>query len=287
MEISGISRFRWTPVSIFAAVLALVFLAQSVEQVWLGGSTLVNSLALSMEGLQQGQIWRLISYALLHDGFWHLLGNILALLFIGLALERDIGARATGVVLALFAMAGGLAFTLVHASTGGVLVGASAIGIGLLALYCLNYPDRPITLLLFFVLPVTILPRYVLYFTLGINLFGFLFMEIAPGALSNVGYSAHLGGMLAAWGVSRWCLNSGAAVPARPMKVQPPAWVKKKSVLPSGSASQPSYSVNLSSRSALQQEVDRILDKINTKGFGALTTAEKSTLDKAKDILGK
>ena len=33
------------------------------------------------------------------------------------------------------------------------------------------------------------------------------------------------------------------------------------------------------------EEVDRILDKINEKGFGALTQQEKRTLDEAKDVL--
>ena len=38
-------------------------------------------------------------------------------------------------------------------------------------------------------------------------------------------------------------------------------------------------------RDDLQREVDRILDKINEKGFGALTSEEKHTLDEAKDVL--
>jgi len=33
--------------------------------------------------------------------------------------------------------------------------------------------------------------------------------------------------------------------------------------------------------------VDRILDKINSHGFGALTVAEKRVLDEAKDLLSR
>jgi hypothetical protein len=33
--------------------------------------------------------------------------------------------------------------------------------------------------------------------------------------------------------------------------------------------------------------VDRILDKINSDGFGALTEAEKRLLDEAKDLLSR
>jgi hypothetical protein len=35
----------------------------------------------------------------------------------------------------------------------------------------------------------------------------------------------------------------------------------------------------------LQNEVDRILDKINEAGFGSLTKEEKLTLEKAKGLL--
>jgi hypothetical protein len=45
--------------------------------------------------------------------------------------------------------------------------------------------------------------------------------------------------------------------------------------------------VDLSNQQSLQAEVDRILDKINEKGFGALSQDEKNTLDKAKGLLNK
>ncbi|MCC5022360.1 MAG: hypothetical protein J6386_06020 [Candidatus Synoicihabitans palmerolidicus] len=37
----------------------------------------------------------------------------------------------------------------------------------------------------------------------------------------------------------------------------------------------------------LRAEVDRILDKINSQGFGALTDDEKQLLDQAKDMLNQ
>lgn len=37
----------------------------------------------------------------------------------------------------------------------------------------------------------------------------------------------------------------------------------------------------------LRAEVDRILDKINSHGFGALTEQEKRLLDEAKDLLSR
>jgi hypothetical protein len=45
--------------------------------------------------------------------------------------------------------------------------------------------------------------------------------------------------------------------------------------------------VKLGQRSGLRSEVDRILDKINSEGFGALTDEEKQVLDEAKDLLSR
>lgn len=285
----GYERFRWTPVAIIAAVIFVVFILQSIEAVWLHSNFITSWGSLSIDSLRHGQIWRLFTYAFLHDGFWHMFSNFLGLIFIGLPLQAEIGSRATAIIIALMALAGSLLFTLVHSTMPGVdLLGASAISIGLLSLFCLLYPNRPITLLLFFVLPVTILPKWVFWFTLVVNLFGFFFSEIAPSGISAVGYSAHLGGIIAAVAVWKFLLNPAPATAnKKTLSVEPPEWVKKKTVFKGKSATSGNYEVNLNSKAALQQEVDRILDKINTKGFGSLTAQEKKTLDKAKDILGK
>ena len=47
------------------------------------------------------------------------------------------------------------------------------------------------------------------------------------------------------------------------------------------------YTVNLDSHQGIQEEIDRILDKINSEGFGALNQREKSILEKAKNFLKK
>jgi hypothetical protein len=54
-----------------------------------------------------------------------------------------------------------------------------------------------------------------------------------------------------------------------------------------GAVAQPAIRVNVGSRADLKAAVDRILDKINSKGFGALTPEEKRLLDEAKDLLSK
>ena len=65
----------------------------------------------------------------------------------------------------------------------------------------------------------------------------------------------------------------------------PPEWVKKAAkAAPPGKTH---FTVNLTGRDQLKAEVDRILDKINSKGFASLTPEEKKTLDDAKDLLSR
>jgi hypothetical protein len=45
--------------------------------------------------------------------------------------------------------------------------------------------------------------------------------------------------------------------------------------------------IDLTRREDLRAEVDRILDKINSDGFGALTADEKRLLDDARDLLSR
>jgi membrane associated rhomboid family serine protease len=165
-------------------------------------------------------------------------------------------------------------------------MGATPAIVGLLALYCFAHRDRPITMLLFFIFPVTILPKYVLYFLVGIYLFGLVFGEIPSPAISAAGgFSAQLSAIAAAWAIERFYLRTGVfTLPSMPTII-PPSWAKNKTVL--NKTSTTSYKVNLSAKSELKEELDRILDKINSEGFGALTDKEKRTLDKARDNLGK
>jgi hypothetical protein len=46
-----------------------------------------------------------------------------------------------------------------------------------------------------------------------------------------------------------------------------------------------SYKLYVKSYSAQRSEIDRILDKINERGFKSLTEAEKNTLNSAKHIM--
>jgi hypothetical protein len=155
---------------------------------------------------------------------------------------------------------------------------------GLFVVFACFYPNQPVTFLLFFILPVTLKPKYVAYFALSLDLAGCVFYEIM-GVPSPFGFahSAHLGGMAAGWIYYRYLHEANWRFPSRRSDIELPRWLKKQAKNPTPAA----YQVNVSNPGDLRAEVDRILDKINSQGFGALTTEEKRILDEAKDLLSR
>jgi membrane associated rhomboid family serine protease len=238
--------------------------------------------AFTPDGFLSGKLWTLVTYACLHEGPWHLVLNLLAIFFMGRALEDDLGPKMM-TWLTLAGAASGALLWFVFNIDGGGLVGASAIAMAFVTTFCLRRPEQPVTLLLFFVIPCTLKPKWILWSLLGIETYGFLFSEL--NGSSGVAHSAHLGGMLAGLFFFGYVRSGGISSGKRP-RLQKPSWLKISKQL--GKPGAPAgYSVNLDDREMVEQEVDRILDKINEKGFGSLTEDEKRTLDKAKSLLGK
>jgi membrane associated rhomboid family serine protease len=240
--------------------------------------------ALSGENFRALKIWTLLSYSFLHStqSLMHLIGNMLGLFFIGRILEPILGRHKFLLLYFSGAVCGGLLYLLLHFSGSTVVVGASAAVFALLTVFCQIHPERPITLLLFFILPVTVKPRYVFWASLAISALGLLFYELS--GRSHLAHSAHLGGILLGLVFYRTVYLPGSIFStfgSGKSHIRPPEWLKRHA---KKGAEKLDYSVNRSRRSDRQKEVDRILDKINTSGFGSLSEAEKSTLERAKDL---
>ena len=285
-----------------------VFVLQQLLNVFFPGSSpyyrsntfMTDWFALSGEHFRAIKVWTIWTYSFLHStsGFFHIVGNMLGLFFIGRMIEPILGrSRFLGLYFS-GALLGGILYLVFHLSNGFPVIGASAAVLALLAFFCLLRPEQPITLLLFFVLPVTVKPKWVFWVTLGISALGVFTSELPNLAGHNgpistqVAHSAHLGGMIAGILFYRYIYlgnalsflnrSKGAAKTAS-ATAEPPAWFKRRPK----ATRELDYSVNRSNREQLQEEVDRILDKINASGFGSLTDAEKDTLDRAKEILSK
>jgi membrane associated rhomboid family serine protease len=294
-------------VTTLLVITIAVFVLQQVMNVFFPGENggenrfLTEWFALSGNNFQELKVWTIFSYGLLHSttGIFHILGNMLGLYFMGRIIEPLLGRERFLFLYITGSILGGLVYLAFHFNDPPygilngvpiyqVMVGASASVFGILALFCLLYPEKPITLLLFFIIPVTMKPKWILRISLAISVGGLLLYELpeSQSGFGNVAHSAHLGGLFAGMLYYRFFHNSAGSffgsASSKP-SVELPEWFKRKQK----SDRNISYKVNHSSRDDLQKEVDRILDKINATGFGSLSDTEKTTLDQAKDILSR
>ncbi len=280
----GTSVLGW----IIAAIVAGFILQNVLTRLFSAGYLLERFGALSPASLRAGQVWTLLTYSFLHtpDNLLHILGNVLALYFLGRALLPLLGARRFVGLYAAAVILGGAVWAAVNWHAGGLLLGASAGVTGLLIVFACFYPDQEMTFLLFFVLPVTLKPKYLAITCVAIDLCGCVFYEIM-GAASPFGFahSAHLGGAAAGWLYFRFVHDAQWPFRRQAAAIELPRWSKRPA--PAAGLPDPVVPSPAAVRETLRAEVDRVLDKINSQGFGALTADEKRLLDEAKDLLSR
>jgi membrane associated rhomboid family serine protease len=154
----------------------------------------IKFLGLGVEGIRHGWVWQLISYAFLHGGVLHLLLNMLGLFFLGPELERYLGPKMFFVMFLFCSVLGGLGWLGLTWPYEGVCIGASGGIFGLIGAFAGLFPHRQLTLLVFFVLPVT-MPAWLMAVLFGFIQLAYL---LNPGA-AGIAYSAHLAGGLAGY----------------------------------------------------------------------------------------
>ena len=184
----------------FLGALVAVFVLQNVATTWFGSDVFFDFGALRQDGVRAGYIWTFLSYVLLHGSITHLLFNCLGIYFIGKALESELGSSRVAQLSVFSAFVGGIAWLAVNFSRDGILIGASGIAMAYLAVFACLYPRRQMTILLFFVIPVTVQPIWLVTILGAIDLIGLLFQELPhTRTLYGVAHSAHLGGLAAGW----------------------------------------------------------------------------------------
>ncbi len=297
-EVSGNSRFNL--VKCLMWTLGAVFVLEHLTVRWFGTTFLYDQLPLSISALKAGKVWTLLTYDLLQNtsdfqrvtditgGLITLVINLVGLYFLGNFTVERFGQKGFALLYLGFVLAGGLAWCAVYPL--GVywpLFGTITGIAGLFTLFCCFNANQKSTFWIFLIFPVTIKPKYLILFWAAVDLCGFAFYELrgVPSPFWN-GHAANLGAMAAAAGfyfVYERRLKYGELIPAARPAIELPHWLRKTP----RAAKPPAYRVNLSNRNDLRAEVDRILDKINSEGFGALTADEKRILDEAKDLLSR
>lgn len=193
---------RWPATMAILVLNVVVFVIQFGADRFFPGYPFDDNFALSLNGIKSGYVWQLLTYQFMHASFLHIFLNCWAIFVFGREVEIYLGKAR---MLALYfssGIAGGLlqilgTWLLPDHFGGGAVVGASAGAFGLVTAYAVLFPNRVLILLLFFVLPVKMRARTLLWLSIAMAVAG----VIVP--FGNIAHAAHLGGILSGYVFSR------------------------------------------------------------------------------------
>ncbi len=209
-------------------------------------------------------VWQVFTYAFLHGSGWHLFFNMFALWMFGPHMESNWGTKPF--LKYYFACALGAAFSQFLLAPSSLVLGASGAIYGLLIAFGLMYPDSVIYL--FFVFPLRAIQA--VFFIALLTLVS----ALATGG-ERIAHFAHLGGMLTGflylkspewWNRLRlWQANRRFRNPLGPKSARRQPITEFEVYAPTDD---------------MTAEVDRILEKISSKGIDSLTKQEHETMRK-------
>jgi len=243
--------------------------------------------ALSVEGLEQGYVWQLLTYQFMHASLLHILLNGWAIYVFGHAIEEALGWKKLLTLFLTGGVIGGI-FQMVAALLwpeyfGGPVVGASAGAFGLVAAFAMLFPERELTLLLFFLIPIRLTARTLLIGSAVLAACGFVF------PVNHIANAAHLGGMLTGVVYVRQFIQGRWWQWKFPRRRTAPRPFVNVRAAKSGSwrstAGRPDEED--STEEFVKSEVDPILDKISAQGIQSLTERERKILEKARARMSK
>lgn len=172
-------------INVFAFILFTVLISLKVLS--------IDSIAIKPSNILQGKyLWTFITSMFMHAGFFHLLVNMLSLMFIGPLVEKIIGRKRyfwfyilSGIFAGVFFVLLSLIFT---ADFGTYAVGASGALFGLIGLLMLLTPNLPVYIMF---IPIPIKMKYA-----APGMLILLWLISITGNIS-IGNTAHLGGLVA------------------------------------------------------------------------------------------
>ena len=219
-------------------------------------------LALSDRGLRSAYGWEFISAAFLHDGPWHLLGNMFLLYLLGRDVESIIGQRQFLFLYLTGTVAGELGHLFLMPESSALLA-ASGGPAAVVVAYAAILPELELTSMILFLLPIRLKAKHLGYAAFSLAVFGIIFDRTAP-----VAHSSFLGGCIAGWFYAH-LLGFG-----RPSILQR-ALTQRRAEAERYNAMTP--------EEFIAQEIDPLLDKISREGMSSLTRAERKLLAKARE----
>jgi membrane associated rhomboid family serine protease len=157
-------------------------------------------------------VWQLLTYQFLHGGIMHLLLNCWALFVFGRGVEWAVGKTRFLILYFSGGIIGGLLQVLAavlwphYFKPYEVSVGASAGIFGVVASFAMLFPEQRLVMLLFYVIPINMRAKSLLWFVLVITALGISFPDSRLALLlgGNVAHFAHLGGILTGLAFTRF-----------------------------------------------------------------------------------
>jgi membrane associated rhomboid family serine protease len=216
--------------------------------------------------------WTFLSYMFVHVGLLHLLANMIMLFVFGSPVESRMGSR----TFLLYYLSCGLGAALFALGLSGLVsvgpfVGASGAVLGVAVAFAMFWPEAE---LLVFPIPIPLKARTFVLVLLALDFLGAVYFN------DEVAHIAHLGGALSGYLFFRLQALS------RRSPHPPPRAVERVVMVQSGGSEPehrtPPAPIRTRRRpdgDPVAAEVDRVLDKINEKGIGSLTQAERRFLD--------
>jgi membrane associated rhomboid family serine protease len=266
-----------------AFVIQLVTLERGEDGVVTGVGWFTHALWLDTSAVSEGQVWRLLTYAFLHDpeGVLHIIFNMLLLWGFGRDVEDLYGPREFLAVYLLAALLGGLSFQLTWLAgmtQGQHCLGASGAVTTVLVLCAIHYPTRSIYLLFFPFFPIPIW----LFVAFNIAQDLFVFLSNHP---SRTAVSVHLAG--AAFAVAyykrHWRLTS---VWSR-LRSSQQQWGRPRLRVYREEPRQPVSVVSANTPEGdeqLEAKLDAVLEKVARYGQSSLSESERQILLRASEI---
>lgn len=271
---AGVRRSR--AVHGLAIACVVVFLVQLMADSQ-SGDEFTRLFGLSRARFLHGALWQVVTYIFLHGGLWHIFMNLLMLFVFGRELEELFGTRRFLLLFFGSGVLAGIGWMLVSGGGFGVCIGASGAVFGVMGAFAALFPERRITLLLFFVIPITMTTRTLALVMGGVALFSLL------GDVGGVAHMAHIAGGVAGYVYGRRLrplgVHLGVSIAGRPVRVSNPFrnWGARRR--------RSKFTVVRGADEGVQQptheEVNRILEKLLTDGLAGLTSREREILERA------
>jgi membrane associated rhomboid family serine protease len=267
---SSLTR-RWTqrPRVVLLGLIGLNVIA-FVAQVFLDAyqpGLVREYLALSDRGVHAAYGWQFFTAAFLHDGPWHLIGNMLVLYLLGRDVESIIGQRQFLFLYLAGVAAGELGHLFLMPETSVLFAAASGGVAAVLVAYATILPELELTSTILLFLPVRFKAKYLAYGAFAIALWG-----VTLDCNGAIAHSAYLGGMVAGWSYAHLLGFGRASIVQRVLRQRRAEVERYRAMTPD---------------QFIAEEVDPILDKISREGLQSLTWHERRTLARAQEKIAE